>query len=105
MLLSQPTVSFAGCAHLKELSQKPSWIAAFVLWGIAPFEHLLQVPANRVRDRILSIPALKLRKKIIALGVFVSFAFFQLKQGLWLDLRWAGCCMVGAVYFMFRSPT
>jgi uncharacterized protein len=103
--LSNVFMTFAWYAHLKELSQKPWWIAAFVSWGIALFEYLLQVPANRIGYTLLTIPQLKILQEIITLGVFVPFAFFYLKQGLKLDYAWAGCCMVGAAYFMFRSQT
>ena len=97
-------MTFAWYAHLKELSQRPWWIAALVSWGIALFEYLLQVPANRIGYTMLSIPQLKILQEVITLAVFVPFALLYLQQGLKLDFLWAGCCMIGAVYFMFRSP-
>ena len=101
--LSNVFMTLARYAHLKELGQRPWWIAALVSWGIALFEYLLQVPANRIGYTILSIPKLKILREVITLAVFVPFAFLYLKQGLKLDFLWAGCCMIGAVYFMFRS--
>jgi uncharacterized protein (DUF486 family) len=103
LALSNVFMTFAWYAHLKELSQRPWWIAAFASWGIALFEYLLQVPANRIGFAVLSIPQLKILQEIITLAVFVPFALLYLKQGLKLDYAWAGCCMIGAVYFMFRS--
>ena len=96
-------VTFAWYAHVEELSSKPRWIAAFESRGIALFEYLLQIPANRVGYTILSIPPPKILPAIIMLGVFVPFAFIDLKRGLKLDCARAGCGKVGAVYFMFRS--
>ena len=101
--LSNVFITFAWYAHLKELSQRPWWIAALGSRGIALFEYLPPVPANRIGYTILSIPQLKILQEVITLAVFVPFALLYLKQGLKLDFLWAGCCMIGAVYFMFRS--
>ncbi|NOT16989.1 MAG: DMT family protein [Sulfuriferula sp.] len=101
--LSNVFMTFAWYAHLKELSQKPWIIAALVSWGIALFEYLLQVPANRIGYTVLSIAQLKILQEVIALTVFVPFAYFYLKEPLKLDYLWAGLCILGAVYFIFRS--
>jgi uncharacterized protein (DUF486 family) len=96
-------MTFAWYAHLKELDNKPWIVAALVSWGIALFEYLLQVPANRLGFSVMSVGQLKILQEIITLSVFVPFAVFYLKEPLKLDYLWAGLCMVGAVYFMFRS--
>ena len=101
--LSNVFMTFAWYAHLKELNHRPWWIAALVSWGIALFESLLQVPANRIGYTVLSVPQLKILQEVITLSVFVPFAVLYLKQGLKLDYLWAALCMLGAVYFMFRS--
>ena len=89
----------------KNLSGRPWYVAAFVSWGIALFEYLLQVPANRIGYTQLSLAQLKILQEVITLGVFVPFAVFYMRQPLKLDFIWAGLCMVGAVYFMFRGGT
>ena len=96
-------MTFAWYAHLKNLSDKPWYVAALVSWGIAFFEYLLQVPANRAGAEVLSLGQLKLVQEVITLTVFVPFAVFYMKQPLKLDYLWAGCCILGAVYFVFRS--
>ena len=96
-------MTFAWYAHLKELSAKPWYIAAFVSWGIALFEYLLQVPANRIGYTAMSLPQLKILQEVITLSVFVPFVIFYMRQPLKWDYLWAGLCMVGAVYFMFRK--
>ena len=101
--LSNVFMTFAWYAHLKELSQKPWIVAALISWGIACFEYMLQVPANRIGYSVLSIGQLKILQEVITLGVFVPFAFFYMKEPLKLDYLWAALCMVGAVYFIFRS--
>ena len=105
VLLTQSNVfmTFAWYAHLKEMSQKPWIVAALLSWGIALFEYLLQVPANRIGFTVLSIAQLKILQEVITLTVFVPFAVFYLGQPLKWDYLWAGLCMVGAVYFIFRS--
>jgi uncharacterized protein (DUF486 family) len=101
--LSNVFMTFAWYAHLKTLNHRAWWIAALVSWGIALFEYLLQVPANRIGYTVLTVPQLKILQEVITLAVFVPFVLFYLKQGLRLDYLWASLCMLGAVYFMFRS--
>jgi uncharacterized protein (DUF486 family) len=101
--LSNVFMTFAWYAHLKELNHRAWWIAALVSWGIALFEYLLQVPANRIGYTVLTVPQLKILQEVITLTMFVPFAVLYLKQGLKLDYLWAALCMLGAVYFMFRS--
>ena len=96
-------MTFAWYAHLKELHSKPWLIAALVSWGIALFEYLLQVPANRIGYAALSVGQLKVMQEIITLSIFVPFSVFYLREPLKLDYLWAGLCMLGAVYFMFRK--
>lgn len=103
LLCSNVFMTFAWYAHLKELNNKPWIIAALISWGIALFEYLFQVPANRIGYSVLSVGELKIIQEIITLGVFVPFAIFYLKEPLKLDYLWAGLCLVGAAYFMFRS--
>ncbi|MEO8365925.1 MAG: DMT family protein [Pseudoxanthomonas sp.] len=103
LILSNIFMTFAWYAHLKELSAKPWLVAALVSWGIALFEYLLQVPANRIGYTVLSVGQLKIMQEIITLGVFVPFAIFYLKEPLKLDYLWAGLCLLGAAYFAFRS--
>ncbi len=103
LILSNIFMTFAWYAHLKELSTKPWLLAALVSWGIALFEYLLQVPANRIGYTVLSVGQLKIMQEIITLGVFVPFAIFYLKEPLKLDYLWAGLCLLGAAYFAFRS--
>jgi uncharacterized protein (DUF486 family) len=96
-------MTFAWYAHLKDMSQKPWIIAALVSWGIALFEYLFQVPANRIGYTVLSVGQLKVMQEIITLTVFVPFAVFYMKEPLKLDYLWAGLCLVGAAYFIFRD--
>ncbi len=96
-------MTFAWYAHLKELNHKPWIVAAMVSWGIALFEYLLQVPANRIGYTVLSIGQLKILQEVITLTVFVPFAFLYLKEPLKLDYLWAALCILGAVFFIFRS--
>jgi uncharacterized protein len=96
-------MTFAWYAHLKELNDKPWYLAAIVSWGIALFEYLFQVPANRIGYSVMSIGQLKMLQEVITLAVFVPFALFYLREPLKLDYLWAALCMVGAVYFMFRA--
>lgn len=96
-------MTFAWYAHLKELNHKPWIIAALISWGIAFFEYLLQVPANRVGYTVLSVGQLKILQEIITLTVFVPFALFYLKEPLKLDYLWAALCIIGAVFFIFRG--
>jgi uncharacterized protein (DUF486 family) len=96
-------MTFAWYAHLKHLSAKPWWIAALASWGIALFEYLLQVPANRIGFTALSLPQLKIMQEVITLVVFVPFAVFYMEQPVKLDYLWAALCILGAVYFVFRG--
>jgi len=103
LMASNVFMTFAWYAHLKELSAKPWWIAALVSWGIALFEYLLQVPANRIGYTQMSLPQLKILQEAITLVVFVPFAVLYMKQPVKLDFVWASLCIVGAVYFVFRG--
>ena len=96
-------MTFAWYAHLKELSAKPWWIAALASWGIAFFEYMLMVPANRVGYTALSLAQLKILQEAITLSVFVPFAILYMNQPLKLDYLWASLCIMGAVYFVFRG--
>ena len=98
-------MTFAWYGHLKNLSTKPWYIAAFVSWGIALFEYLLQVPANRIGYTELTLPQLKMLQEVITLTVFVPFAMYYMQKPFKLDYLWAALCMLGAVYFVFRSPS
>lgn len=104
LALSNVFMTFAWYAHLKDLSAKPWYVAAFASWGIALFEYLLQVPANRIGYTALSLPQLKIMQEAITLAVFVPFAVLYMKQPVKLDYLWAALCIMGAVYFIFRSP-
>ncbi len=103
LICSNVFMTFAWYAHLKELNNKPWLIAAFVSWGIALFEYFFQVPANRIGYSVLSVGQLKVIQEVITLSVFVPFSVLYLKEPLKLDYLWAGLCLVGAVFFMFRS--
>jgi len=103
LLCSNVFMTFAWYAHLKELNNKPWIVAALISWGIALLEYLFQVPANRIGYSVLSIGQLKIMQEVITLSIFVPFSLFYLKEPLKLDYLWAGLCLVGAVYFMFRS--
>ncbi|WMR32774.1 DMT family protein, partial [Metapseudomonas otitidis] len=89
--------------HLKTLNTKPWIIAALISWGIALFEYLLQVPANRIGYTALSVAQLKIMQEVITLAVFVPFSVYFMQQPLKLDYLWAGLCLLGAVYFIFRA--
>ena len=103
LALSNVFMTFAWYAHLRNLSERPWWIAALVSWGIALFEYLIQVPANRIGYTALSLGQLKILQEVITLAVFVPFAVFYMRQPLRLDFLWAGLCILGAVYFIFRG--
>jgi uncharacterized protein (DUF486 family) len=103
LILSNVFMTFAWYAHLKELSAKPWFIAALVSWGVALFEYALQVPANRIGHAVMSVPQLKIMQEVITLSVFVPFSLMYLKEPLKLDYVWAGLCLCGAAYFMFRG--
>ena len=96
-------MTFAWYAHLRDLRAKPWYVAALVSWSIALFEYLLQVPANRLGYSTMTLPQLKILQEVITLAVFVPFAVLYMRQPFKLDFLWAGLCLLGAVYFMFRS--
>ena len=96
-------MTFAWYAHLKNMSSKPWFIAALASWGIAFFEYMIQVPANRIGYTQLSLAQLKILQEVITLSVYVPFSILYMKEGFKLDFIWAGLCLVGAVYFMFRT--
>ena len=103
LICSNVFMTFAWYAHLKELNNKPWVIVALISWGIALFEYIFQVPANRIGYTVANVGQLKILQEVITLSVFVPFSFFYLKEPLKLDYLWAGLCLLGAVYFMFRS--
>jgi uncharacterized protein (DUF486 family) len=103
LALSNVFMTVAWYGHLKNLADRPWWAAALISWGIALFEYLLQVPANRIGYTELSLPQLKIMQEAITLAVFVPFALFYMQQPLKLDYLWAALCIMGAVYFIFRS--
>jgi uncharacterized protein len=103
LTISNVFMSFAWYAHLKNLSQKPWMIAALISWGIAILEYMFQVPANRIGITVMSLGQLKILQEVITLSVFVPFAVLYMHQPLKLDFLWAGACLMGAVYFMFRT--
>ena len=103
LVCSNVFMTFAWYAHLRNLSSRPWYVAALVSWGIALFEYLLQVPANRIGYTQMNLAQLKILQEVITLGVFVPFAVFYMRQPLKWDYLWAALCIVGAVYFMFRG--
>jgi uncharacterized protein (DUF486 family) len=103
LFVSNVFMTFAWYAHLKNLHGKPWIIAALASWGLALFEYLFQVPANRIGYTQFTLGQLKILQEVITLSVFAPFAVFYMNQPLKLDFLWAALCMVGAVYFMFRS--
>ena len=103
LIASNVFMTFAWYAHLKNLSDRPWFIAAAISWGIALFEYLLQVPANRMGYSTLSLGQLKIMQEAITLVVFVPFAVVYMRQPLRLDFLWAALCVCGAVYFVFRA--
>jgi hypothetical protein len=105
LVLSNIFMTFAWYAHLKNLSERPWYVAALLSWGVALFEYLLQVPANRIGYTAYTLPQLKILQEVITLVVFVPFAYFYMRQPVRLDYLWAGLCIVGAVYFVFRGHT
>ncbi|HEY5799333.1 MAG TPA: DMT family protein [Burkholderiaceae bacterium] len=103
LVLSNVFMTIAWYGHLKNFASKPWYVAALVSWGIALFEYLLQVPANRIGYTQFSLAQLKIMQEAITLAVFVPFAMFYMNQPFKLDYVWAALCLVGAVYFIFRS--
>ena len=102
LTISNVFMSFAWYAHLKHLNQQPWIIAALISWGIAILEYMFQVPANRLGFTVMSLAQLKVLQEVITLAVFVPFAIIYMQQPIKLDFLWAGLCLMGAVYFMFR---
>jgi uncharacterized protein len=105
LCLSNVFMTFAWYGHLKELNTRPWVVAALVSWGIALFEYLLQVPANRIGYTQFSVGQLKIMQEIITLTVFLPFSVYFLRQPLRLDYLWAAICVLGAVYFVFRGTS
>ncbi len=103
LVLSNVFMTFAWYAHLRDLAARPWYVAALASWGIALFEYLLQVPANRIGYTALSLGQLKILQEVITLAVFVPFAVFYMRQPLKLDYLYAATCILGAVYFIFRK--
>ena len=103
LVCSNIFMTFAWYAHLRNLRAKPLVVAILVSWGIALFEYILQVPANRIGSTELDLSQLKIMQEIITLVVFVPFAVLYMKQPVKLDFLWAGLCLMGAVYFIFRA--
>ena len=103
LTLSNLFMTFAWYGHLKNLAGSPWWVAAMISWGIALFEYLLQVPANRIGFTALSLAQLKIMQEVITLCVFVPFAVLYVGEPIKLDYLWAGLCLLGAVYFILRS--
>ena len=103
LTLSNVFMTFAWYAHLRDLKDKPWWIAAFISWGIALFEYLLQVPANRIGYQVFSVAQLKIMQEVITLCVFVPFAVFFMKEKITWNYLGAAACMAGAVFFIFRK--
>ena len=104
LVLSNVFMTFAWYAHLRNLSARGWWFAALVSWGIALFEYLLQVPANRIGYTAFTLPQLKILQEVITLSVFVPFSVLYMNQSVRLDYLWAALCILGAVYFIFRTP-
>lgn len=102
LILSNIFMTFAWYAHLRNLGSRPLLVAVFASWGIAFFEYVLQVPANRIGHQTLTLGQLKILQEVITLSVFVPFAWFYMKEPLRWNYLWAGLCMCGAVFFMFR---
>ena len=103
LVISNAFMLFAWYAHLRNLRDKPWLVAALVSWGIALFEYLLQVPANRIGYTAMSLPQLKILQEIITLAVFVPFSFFYMREPIKLNYLWAAMCLCGAVYFVFKG--
>ncbi|MHB8471448.1 MAG: DMT family protein [Gammaproteobacteria bacterium] len=103
LILSNVFMTFAWYAHLRNLHERAWYVAALASWGIALFEYLLQVPANRIGYTQYNLAQLKILQEVITLAVFVPFAVFYMRQPIKLDYLWAGGCLMGAVYFIFRT--
>ena len=103
LVMSNVFMTFAWYGHLKSLNDRKWYVAALISWSIALVEYLFQVPANRIGYTELSLPQLKIIQEIVTLSVFMPFAVFYMQQPLKLDYLWAGLCLLGAVYFIFRA--
>jgi uncharacterized protein (DUF486 family) len=103
LICSNVFMTFAWYAHLRNLRARPLLVAVLASWGIAFFEYLLQVPANRIGFDALNLSQLKILQEVITLAVFVPFAILYMRQPIKLDFLWAGFCLMGAVYFIFRA--
>lgn len=103
LVCSNVFMTFAWYGHLKNLNSKPWIVAALISWGIALFEYLLQVPANRIGHQVMSVGQLKIMQEVITLSVFVPFSYLYLREKLTWDYLWAGFCVLGAAYFVFRG--
>ena len=103
LIVSNVFMTFAWYAHLKNLATRPLYVAILSSWAIAFFEYCFQVPANRVGNTVFTLPQLKIVQEVVTLTVFIPFAVYYMGQPVKLDYLWAGLCMLGAVYFMFRS--
>ncbi len=103
LVCSNVFMTFAWYAHLRDLRTRPLIVAVLASWGIAFFEYVLQVPANRIGYGVMSLPQLKVLQEVITLAVFVPFAVLYMRQPVKLDFLWAALCLVGAVYFVFRK--
>ncbi|HEX7674101.1 MAG TPA: DMT family protein [Bdellovibrio sp.] len=103
LFLSNIFMTFAWYGHLKNLKESALWIAIIISWSIAFFEYALQVPANRIGSNYYTLPQLKIIQEVITMIVFAGFSVLYMKQSLKLDFLWAGLCLVGAVYFIFRG--
>ncbi len=103
LILSNIFMTYAWYAHLRDLQHRSWYVAAMLSWGVALFEYLLQVPANRIGFTALTLPQLKILQEVIALSVFIPFAVLYMRHPISWNFVWAGCCMAGAVYFVFRG--
>jgi uncharacterized protein (DUF486 family) len=102
LCLSNVFMTFAWYGHLKNLAERPWVVAALVSWGIALFEYLIQVPANRIGHQVMTVGQLKILQEVITLGIFVPFSYYYMKERLTLDYLWAGLCLLAAAFFLFR---
>ena len=103
LVLSNVFMTYAWYGHLKNLNNKKWYVAALLSWGVALFEYMIQVPANRIGFQQMNLAQLKILQEVITLSIFVPFAVFFMNQPLKLDYLWAGLCLMGAVYFIFRA--
>ena len=104
LIISNIFMTFAWYGHLKSLKSSALWLVILISWGVAFFEYVFQVPANRLGSNHYSLPQLKIIQEVITMVVFAGFSVLYMKQSLKLDFLWAGLCLVGAVYFIFRTP-